>query len=110
MPKKIDRKRITPRAEVRLDAWKEGAPKVEFMGVTETAMSGKMPAVDAKTETFDDLKRKSKCWMTNSTICMAIWRTRWLMSAAACAATRTLATIARYMARWASNANPNALR
>lgn len=60
MPKKIDRKRIAARAEVMRDAWKEGAPTVEFMGVTETVMSGKMSAIDAKTETYDDLKAQIK--------------------------------------------------
>ncbi len=60
MAKRIDRKRIAARAEVMNDAWKEGAPAVEFMGITQTVMRGKMTAIDAKTQIVDDLRAQIK--------------------------------------------------
>lgn len=42
------------------DAWKEGAPSVEFMGVKQTDLSGTITAVEAKEKTLDDLRAQVK--------------------------------------------------
>lgn len=58
--KKINRKRINERFDEMDDAWKEGAPAVEFMGIKETDLSGKRTAIEAKLQICGDLTAQLK--------------------------------------------------
>ena len=60
MPKKVDKTSINKRAAKMNDAWAEGAPKVEFMGVTQADLSAKMTAIEGKEQTLGDLRAQVK--------------------------------------------------
>lgn len=60
MAKRIDKTAIKKRAVKMDDAWKEGADKVEFMGVTQTALNGQITAIETKEQTLDDLRAQVK--------------------------------------------------
>jgi hypothetical protein len=60
MAKRIDKTAIKKRAVKMDDAWKEGADKVEFMGVTQTDLNGQITAVEAKEQSLDDLRAQVK--------------------------------------------------
>lgn len=60
MPKRIDKTAIKKRAVKMNDAWKEGAPKAEFMGVTQEELDGKIKAIEAKEQTLDDIRTQEK--------------------------------------------------
>lgn len=60
MPKRIDKTDIKRRAVKINDAWKEGAPSVEFMGVKQSDLNAKITAVEAKEQTLDDLRAQVK--------------------------------------------------
>ena len=60
MPKRIDKTAIKKRAVKMDDAWKEGAAGVEFMGVKQTTLNGKITAIETKEQTLDDLRAQVK--------------------------------------------------
>ena len=60
MPKKVDKTSIGKRFVKMNDAWAEGAPTVEFMGVAQTALSGKKAVIEAKKQTRSDLAAQLK--------------------------------------------------
>lgn len=60
MPKRIDKTSIKKRAVKMDDAWKEGAPTVEFMGVTQTDLNAKITDIETKEQTLDDLRTQVK--------------------------------------------------
>ena len=60
MPKKIDKTMIKKRAVKMNDAWKEGAPDVEFMDVSQTELNTKITNIETKEQTLDDLRAQVK--------------------------------------------------
>ncbi len=60
MAKRIDKTAIKKRAVKIDDAWKEGAPSVEFMGVKQTDLNGKIIAIETKEQTLDELRAQVK--------------------------------------------------
>lgn len=53
---KIDKTAIKKRAVKMDDAWKKGADNMEFMGVTQAGLNGKIIAVETKEQMLDDLQ------------------------------------------------------
>ena len=60
MAKRIDKTAIKKRAVKMNDAWKEGAVSVEFMGVKQADLNGKITAIETKEQTLDDLRAQIK--------------------------------------------------
>lgn len=56
MPKKVNKKAINERADKMDNAWTEGAPTAEFMGVKQIDLNGQMTAIRAKEQTRADLQ------------------------------------------------------
>ena len=60
MAKRIDKTAIKKRAVKMNDAWKEGAPNAEFMGVTQDELNTKITAIETKEQSLDDLRAQVK--------------------------------------------------
>lgn len=60
MAKKVDKKSIKKRAVKMNDAWKEGAPDVEFMGIKQADLDAKITNVETKESMLDDLRAQVK--------------------------------------------------
>ena len=60
MPKRIDKTAIKKRAVKMNDAWKEGAPTVEFMGVKQADLNSNIADIEAKEQNLDDLRAQIK--------------------------------------------------
>lgn len=60
MPKKVNKTAIKARAVKMDDAWKEGAPTVEFMDIAQTVLNGMITNVETKEQTLDDLRAQVK--------------------------------------------------
>lgn len=56
MPKKIDRKKIKAKALIINDAWQEGAPSAEFMGIKQSEYQNAITEIENKENTYRDLK------------------------------------------------------
>ena len=60
MPKRIDKTAIKKRAVKMNDAWKEGAPTVEFMGIKQADLNSNIADIEAKEQNLDDLRAQIK--------------------------------------------------
>ena len=60
MPKKVDKTKIKKRAVKMDDAWKEGAPEVKFMDVSQTDLNDMISNIETKEQTLDDLRAQVK--------------------------------------------------
>lgn len=60
MAKRIDKTAIKKRAVQMDDAWKEGAPSVEFMSVKQTDLNGKITNIETKEQTLDERRAQVK--------------------------------------------------
>ena len=60
MAKRIDKTAVKKRAVKMNDAWKEGAPNAEFMGVTQDELDAKITSIETKEQMLDDLRAQMK--------------------------------------------------